>query len=530
MYSVSGNYNNAIYPAPGKAREVKGRVTFDISDVTAVGDINSITPTAESQLSNVQQTVDKVRSQTYKFATCEKDRFKLDGSFCFADDIPLNNGKLGFCSNNLSNEDGSFTIYPQLTYIFNGTHSSIGLTITFDVPNGEYATDFNMSAYDINGNLITSVDVTGNTSVMASPIGLLYNYAKVVVTIKKWCKPYRRARVCEIDFGIVEIYDDNNLISMDHAENMDLTESPMTSPEFTFVVDNSNKLFNILNPQGFYKYLQQRQQVIAELGVNEGTTYEYIPLDTLYLNTWDTDDATMTATLKAVTLLELMTSYNYECLTAKSNYNLYQLAVDIFAICGITDYEIDDNLKNIATLGLSKSITCKTALQYVATAGCANIYVTRAGKIIIKVSYSALNNPVDTISMNDMYQEPKVTLDSIVMGASADYYTDLNTNTTVTVSNSGVTTGDTYSVSGNTFINTSDRATAVANWVLQEKNYRAIYSVDWRGNPAYEMNDIVDIENSFGDNKNAIITGINLHYEGYLSGTLEARGLSNGLA
>lgn len=528
MYSVSSSYNAAIYPEAGQAREVKGRVTFDISDVTAVSDLSSITSSAESSISDKAQTVNKVRSQKYNLATCEPDRFKLDGSFCFPDDTVSNNGKLGFCSSNLCGSDGAFASYPTLTFQFNGTHSSMGLTIAFDVPSGEYATDFNMAAYDSSGTLITSVDVTGNTLVQVSPVGQLYNYKKIVVTIKKWCIPNRRARVCEVDFGVVQTYEDDSLINFSYNESLDLIESPLTAPQFKFTVDNSDKRFNILNPTGIYRYLQQRQQVIAELGVVESKAVtEYIPLGNLLLYDWTSDDSALTATFTARTVLETMAGFNYANSVAKSNYTLYQLAVDIFTICGITNYQIDAALQSISTLGLSKSISCKNAIQLVCVAGCANLYVSRSGKGMIVSSISNIINPVDTLTLDHMYSAPTVSLDSIVQSVSVDYYTDINTSAKASITNANATKGgDTYSITGNTFINTLAQATAVGNWILQEKNYRAIYSLDWRGNPAHELNDVVSIENSFTANKNAIITKIDLTYEGYLKGTLEARGVN----
>src|SRR5690606_32752108 len=157
--------------------------------------------------------------------TWETDRFRLDGSFSFPDDTLSNNGEVGFVSAQLCDVDGVFDDEPEITITFGSTHSSVGLTITFDTFNDEYAVDFDVTAYDAADDVIETVSVIGNTDAMAKPLGQLADYKKVVVTIKKWSVGDRRARVLEIDFGIVEEYMDDSLIRMDLIEELDLTSA-----------------------------------------------------------------------------------------------------------------------------------------------------------------------------------------------------------------------------------------------------------------------------------------------------------------
>lgn len=523
MYSVSDNYKEAVY-AP--IRTAKARVTFDISDVSAAGDVSNISITSEASISDKHQLINKKREQSYNLATFEKDRFMLDGSFSFADDTLVNNKEVGFCNDNLCNDEGIFTPYETLTFTFNNNHSSMGVTITFDVPNNEYATDFTVTAYDSSNNVIDSVDVTGNTLLQVSAIGQLYQYKKVEIIIKKWCKPNRRCRIAEVDLGVVRVYQDNNLIKLSLIEQLDLITSTVPSAEFKFTVDNANREFNILNPVGFYKFLQQRQQVIAELGIDIGGTTEYVQLSNYLLWDWTSDEGSLTASFTARTNLDLMSGFDYENLNTKSNYSLYQMAVDIFALCGITNYFIDAALQNINTSALVKKTNCKNVLQMIAIAGCANIYVTRDNVIKIVVSPLSIANSVDTIDLDNMYKEPQIILDKVVKAAQVTYFTDLNTKAIVTVNND-IPIGDTLKVENNTLINTTSQATNVANWILRQKNYRAIYTANWRGNPAHELADIVTMEDGYNQNKNTIITKNELTYQGYLSGRTEARGLTD---
>ncbi|WP_135553232.1 hypothetical protein [Paenibacillus cymbidii] len=524
MYPVSPAFQAAVY-AP--SRRVAGKVTFDISDVTAAGDVSNITVTTQATaISDKAQLIDKDRNATYNLATLETDRFRLDGSFSFADDAaPANNAERGYVSDALCDSDGEFASHPTITITFGSTHSSVGLTITFDAFNGEYATDFIVTAYDASNVVIDTVTVTGNTSTQPKPLGQLLNYKKIVVEIVKWSVGDRRARVLEIDFGIVEVYTDDNLISMGLIEEMDMSGSKLPSPEFDFTVDNSDRAFNILNPTGFYKYLQQRQQVIAELGVDiGGGLIEYVPLGNYLLWEWTSDEGSLTASFTARTNLDLMANFDYENGTPDSQ-SLADLAESLFALCGIPNYSIDPALAGITTNSLAKKTTCKNALQMVALAGCANIFVTRDNTITLRCL--SLGDPDDVVTLDNMYAEAQIELEKIVKQVAVTYWTDLDTSSVSTVTAAGVDVGDVLKLEGNTFINSSGRATAVANWLLAQKAYRAKYAINWRGNPAQELVDVILIENTYGSSMSAFITKTDLTYKGYLRAKTEAHGVVN---
>jgi hypothetical protein len=521
MYPVSEQFKEAVY-AP--VRTTRAKVTFDISDITAKGDISSITATAQATISDKDQLINGKREQSFNLATWEPDRFKLDGSFTFADDTPANNGEMGFVSSDLCDIGGDYAVCPTLTFVFGNTHSSAGVTVAFDVLNNEYATEFNVSAYDGSDALIASIDVVDNDKVLCDIFYQLEGYQKVVITIKKWSMGERRARVVEVDFGIVRVYTSDNLIKCSAIEELDLTGSQLPSTEFRFTVDNAGREFNILNPSGFYAYLKQRQRVSAQIGVLVGSAYEWIPLGEYLLWDWTSDEGSLTATFTARTYLDLMNSVDYENLVPKSLYSLYDMAEEIFVLCGITNYEIDAGLQAVETNGLVKKNNCKNILQMIALAGCANIYVERDSKIKLAVNPPSIGSQVDDIDMDSMYDEPKIELEPVVQSVSVTYYTDLDTPGVKTVNNPGVSSGEALKLEGNTLINTEARAKAVADWILQQRSYRAKYSLNWRGNPAHELNDIITIENTYGTAKKAIITKNSIEYHGYLMAKTEAKG------
>lgn len=524
MYNTSQKFKDTIY-APGIT--TKARVTFDISDQTANGDVTSITTTSDSPLSVKAQLINKVRTSSYKIATLEQDRFLLDGSFSFPDDTLANNGELGWSSAVICDASGAFSTAQTITFNFTSNHSSAGLTVTFDQVMGEYATDFDMTAYDASNAVIATTVVTGNTQVIATPLGQLLNYRKVSIIIRKWSKPNRRARVMEVDFGIVKQYTDDNLISMNLIEQMDMLSGQLPSAEFRFAVDNSDRAFNILNPGGFYKYLQQKQQVIGEIGLDIGNgVIEYVQVGNYLLQEWQSDEGSLTASFTARTNLDSMASFDYENLSAVSQ-SLASFAAVIFAYCGITNYSIDPALSSINTNSLVQKANCRDILQMIAIAACANIFVTRGNIITLKCNPALITSPVDTADFDNMYNEPQIVLDKAVKRVEVTYWSNLTTSAIVGVNSSTDTLGDTIKLEGNTLINDATRATAVANWFFAQLKYRATYKVNWRGNPATELNDVLSLENSYGSNMSAYVTRNELDYSGYLRSRLEGKGVVN---
>ena len=162
----------------------------------------------------------------------------------------------------------------------------------------------------------------------------------------------------------------------------------------------------------------------------------------------------------------------------------------------------------------------------ISIAGMCNVWVTRSNVIMLKQSHTSIDDPVDRIDLDNMYKEPQIELDKVVRAVEVTYYTDLDTRQAVII-DTGIEKGDVLKLENNTIINTEEHAENVANWILSQKTYRAKYSANWRGNPANELNDIITVEDGYGQNKNAIVTKNELTYQGYLTAKTEARGRIN---
>lgn len=434
MITVSEGFKKAVY-AP--TRKIVGKVAFEILDNKAYNNTKIVS--SEAEISLKEQLSDKSREMSCKIASFEKDYFKLDGSYC----LPHRPNKIdklqtGWWSEVLSEEYGTFKYYQTLEFLFKEEISSVGLTIYFDTLSNEYCRNFDITFYDINNMVLKEENIIDNLDskyTLESPIN---NYVRIVITLKKWCKGYRRAKVVEVDFGIVKEYMDDKLIKMNLVEEVSIINNTLPSNEIKITIDNSNKEFNILNPNGSYKYLKEKQEIKSYLGLElENKVIEYIPLGIHYLKEWQSDEMALTATFTARDIIDVLEQENYKFATL-GDMNLYDFAKNVLDNAGVT-YEIDENLKEIFTNGYIPIVSFRTALQYIGIVGKCAIYQDRINDKLILKQFKTLNEgssyllfcsddifcgmitpevadgyDIKNITLDNMYSEPKIKLDSQV--------------------------------------------------------------------------------------------------------------------
>lgn len=408
MITVSTDYLAAVY-APSRA--VTGKVIFQIVDVTAMSDA-SVAVTSEASISHKDQIFDTVTEMTGKYATLEDNYWKLDGSYSLPPKSTEIGYQVGWWSNTMCGSDGVFDTPQVVTITFTGDHDSIGLSIFFDVLTDEYAKDFVITVYDSADAVIHTETVTNNTLAKYILSQNLPDYRKIILTITKWAVGYRRARVNEISFGIVEEYTGNELISVNVMEDISTTSDTTSTDELTFTLDNSDKTFNILNPSGVYNYLQRKQKIIPYFGVMKANLlYEYVPMGIFYLTEWKSDQGSLTATFTARDVLDILGQSVYRKGKQQSR-TLYDLAIDVLTDAGVTDYTIDSALNSITSTGNIPLMTHREALQLIAIAGKAVCYSDRYGDVVIK---QLSNTPTtQTIDFDNVYNSPQITLDKLV--------------------------------------------------------------------------------------------------------------------
>ena len=241
MYTVSTAFKSAVY---AQTRETKAKVEFELIDVDAYDDA-SVTVTGEASFSKKDQVINLIRDMSGKYATFENDYWLLDGSFVLPPKASESGYEVGWWSAALCDANGDFSVSQVCTIDFTVDHSSIGITITFDQQTNEYAEDFEIDVYDSSAVLLHNETVTGNTLAKYILEENLTDFRQIVITITKWATGNRRARITEVDFGIIQEYTDTEIIKLDILEELDTLSNQVTANEIKLTLDNQSKDFNI---------------------------------------------------------------------------------------------------------------------------------------------------------------------------------------------------------------------------------------------------------------------------------------------
>ena len=535
MYAVTQNFKDDIYSSNLK---ISGRVTFDISPVEIDSDIPVVTSSSEYFVSkSTTQLNNNIRQSSLFLSSWETNRTLLNGNFTFPSDTSGNWGEVGWVSGAICDANKTFTtIVPgalpamllttpfpqQLTLSYTTTHTSAGLTITFDPLFNEYATDFTINVFNASNGVIFNVDVTGNTDVQYQLITALTNFKKIQIIISKWSVAYRRARIAEVDAGVVIIYENDSLVRMNLSEELDPIGSTIVIPEFEFTINNINQEFDIMNPAGIYSSLQQRQRIQPEIGLVFADHTEWVPLGLFYLIEWRSDVGTLSATFRGRSKLDLLDLTYFEQTTPQSSYNLSMMAAAVLSAAGVSGYYIDPLLATISTTGLVSKTTCREVLQMIAIAGQATIRISRDD--VLKIESTRGTTALDAVTFAQLHEEPRIDLGKQVQSVSVNYFTSLSGSAGAsTVTDSSVSNGEVITLDSNTLINTSVQALAVATCIKNIRSERRMFRVNWIGNPALEIYDYITLQTRFVSSLGVRTTKNELHYEGFLSCYTEGR-------
>lgn len=515
MINVSDAFKTAV---GATSRQAKALIEFEILDVDANTDATAIV-TSEEDFSKKSQLYNRVRLMSAKYATFETDYWKLDGSFGLPPKSVESGYEVGWWSDLLSGTGGIFSANQEITTQFTQNQSSIGLTVTFDVLAGEYAKDFVITVYDASNNVIHTATVINNTLAVYVLEQNLSNYRKIKVSISKWYAADRRARITEIDFGIIKQYEDEKIINMNVLEELDTTSNEVTTNEIKFTLDNQNKAFNILNPSGIYPYLQRKQKIKPYMGlVISDTLTEYVPMGVFYLSEWKSDEGTLTATFTARDILDIASDdiFLQKTYTSKT---LKYIIDDIMADAGITEYNVDSALNSITVSGTLPESSHREALQTVAIAGQAVAYCDRSG--ILQIKQLTTSASVALLDYDNLFNAPKITLNKLINTVNVKY----GANTYTLTDPAKPTDESVLAVTvDNPLIGTLGLATNVANWLLAEYKKRFLYEINWRMDPSLEPSDIVTVEDDFSEDKTMRLTKNEFNYVGSLSGKTNGRG------
>lgn len=389
------------------------KVKFNIIDPETNPDLSTNSEESFSELDNVKEST---IVQTKNYATLEKNFWILNDSQPIFGSEKL---EQTYISSFMSDKNCLFPEKARITLESSVYLTTLGLTMVFDSIDKNYAKRLNIKAYR-DDNIIMDMDYTLNSysdRVIFADNEELVRWNKIEIYFVESSLPYRRIRVNQLLFGIMETYTDENILSAESKEKTTMINSELPTHTFKFTIDNMNKLFNPDNPQGWHRYILQKQPISYEWGyqLDDGTIEWILGGNMLLTGTADVGENQVS--FSTTTLINYLTKIYKKGVYNANGRSLYDLAVDVLEDSDIdsSQYNLWEGLKNIKTDAPLPKLEARQLLQIISTTGNC-IFFTNRENIINIQPFNYVLNP-NGMSYLFMTSTPVVKLQSELLNS-----------------------------------------------------------------------------------------------------------------
>lgn len=384
------------------------KVKFNIVDPETNPDLSSNSEEIFSDLDNIKETT---IPQSKNYATLEKNFWLLNDSQPIYGSEEL---EQTYVSSYMSDKNCLFSDKACITLTSSVYLTTLGLTMVFDSIDKNYAKKLKVKAYR-DSTMIMDKDYTLSSysdRLIFADNEELVRWNKIEIYFIESSLPYRRIRVNQLLFGIMETYTDENLISPESKEKTIMINSELPTHTFKFTIDNMNKLFNPDNPQGWYRYILQQQPISYEWGYQlDDGTIEWI-LGGKMLLTGSVEVGENQVSFSTTSLINYLTKVYKKGVYNSSGRSLYDLAVDVLEDSNIdsSQYNLWSGLKSIKTDAPLPKLEARQLLQIIATTGNCILFTNRENVINIQ-PFNYVLNP-DGMSYDFITSNPVVKVQS----------------------------------------------------------------------------------------------------------------------
>lgn len=275
------------------AKELRGqgyaKITFGLVDIDAAED-SKITNDDGLYFSDTSKLVYSNGIPKKTYATFETDRMKLDGTQLIASkENPI---MQGYVSSIVSGADCVFSPQPTVVIQFTKTHRMGAFSLVFDAAGGTYPSEVKVTAYRqgiiIKEHLQTGID--GFSFVIQQEFR---DFDKLVINFVKSSKPFHRARLQQVVFGVGIVFDNNTISKFTRVEDIDPITRRLPTNSFEFTIINLDGMYNPDNPRGVWESIENQMPISFEYGqrIMRGLTWGDVYNETwgeLELTNWRT--------------------------------------------------------------------------------------------------------------------------------------------------------------------------------------------------------------------------------------------------
>ena len=310
MIQSSAAYQAAI---TGDSRRILLRALINIIDPDIT--YGTVTSSGEAPFSQPEQLYDKDLDYGPAYATLERNRWLLDGTFQIYPDNYQGTGQQGFAGDALSGDDGTFEAAPWVQLNFSNVSILQACSVYF--PEADYngvADTFTVEVLQ-GGTAYFTQTVTGNQESQLDFDGFtVQNPDAIRVTVSKWSLPGRRIRLPEIIPGLFESWDGNMLAEFTVTQQANFASTALPYGTCTLRMDNLDRRFEPRSKNGVFQSIEERQGIAVSIGVRlpDGTA-EYKPAGVYYqaAGGWTTGDNGLTMEWDLVDIIGLIADREY---------------------------------------------------------------------------------------------------------------------------------------------------------------------------------------------------------------------------
>lgn len=479
-------------------------ITFKLLDTGAAGNAAPSASGAEP-FSRLPELLDGLATSPGKIMTMEDGLVVTDGTW----DIMPDGMEIPWWSTALSDSEGHFDQPPTLTMTLSAPASSVGFSMAFDEPAGCWPDEVRITAYNGAQQLAQSVfEVTGPLLAADMPVE---GYNRVVVEFLSTPVPYRRIKLYSFLFGIIQRFDRSTNVTANFSFGCSAACESIPSAELVFTFENKERKYNLINPKGIYKYLQDGQVIETGMTIDG----ERVETGEYYFTKSEAQDGALTA---KITANDRVYAWDRELYNDGAT-GTWTLGVALRAVLGPSAVFSFGQGLEVRTVGKAIPVgtSKREAVRLLCQAACCTCWLDRRGTVVCRELAVAADS-ADTLDADNMYTLDGVSVservDSVVLtvrdefsGEEAQVYTSGTGVNVKSVQNPCVVDGQ-----------------AVADWLLGIFRQRLNYDVRNRGNPAVLTGDTITIYNAYQEPGRAAVTSQKLSYDGGLTAQTMALG------
>lgn len=487
MIQTSTAYQAAI---TGDSRRVLLRALISIIDPDIT--YGAVTSSGEAPFSQPLQVYDKDVDQGPAYATLERNRWLLDGTFRIYPDNYQGAGQQGFAGDILSGDDGTYETPPWVQLNFANVSILQALSVYF--PNAEQdgvADTFTVEVLQGSTAYYTKT-ITGNTERQIDLDGFTVQVPDAIrVTVSKWSLPGRRIRTLEIIPGLFETWDGNMIAEFNVVQQASFSSASLPYGTCTLKMDNLDRRFEPRSKDGVFQSIEERQGITVSIGVElpDGGS-EYMPVGIYYqaAGGWTTGDNGITMQWDLVDIVGLIADREYIPPAALPT-TLAGWVASIVAQLGTNFaglYTVDQNYAKTALTCAVADVqgkTCGDILRWACQAtGTFPRADSETGKLAVEPFWSQGNQ----LTLDNLVSYP-------IMRANADvgaliFTLNDGSDTQYVVSGTGAASSETLTIQ-NPFIKTQQQALTAAKLILATYGGNQLETTG-RGDPSSEIGDV----------------------------------------